>query len=682
MRVPIDWIRDYVDITASASILGHRLTMAGVEVGRVMASEAGEVLDLEVTPNRPDCLSLLGVAQEIAALSGGEVKWPSAEYLEGREDIGSFVQVTIGDEDLCFRYSASLIKGVKVGPSPLWMQQRLLAAGMRPINNVVDATNYIMMEWGQPLHAFDYRNIRGKQVVIRRARDGESLKLIDGTLVKLEPEMLVIADGEAPVALAGVMGGLETEVGDETQDVLLESANFYHINIRRTCHRLHLRTEASLRFEKGISPDLTVPALRRATGLVQELGGGEVLRGTADLYPHPLPAKEIHISQNDCRRILGVDWSIAEIEDALTALSFRCVKLDAQVLSVTPPFMRMDIGLKEDIVEEVARIKGYDEIPTTLPEGQLPLPVHDPLRSLEESVRNILAGYGLQELITYSFVSRELVDRVSTDLADQAIRLANPMSREQELLRPTMRASLLTALAANARFGGEGLGFFEIGKAYLSRVGELPEEQKTLAVVLGGPARERSWLTPPLDADFFMAKGLVNGLLGWLRIQASFSPTVDDFFHPGKRASILVKDEEVGSIGEVHPLVLGRFDIPLARVCFCEIQLAKLFPFSLAIPRFQPLNRFPGVAQDLAVVVDDGVPVITVQNIIQESLLVSRVVLFDVYKGVPIAPGKKSLAFSILYQSPERTLTDQEAAEAQQELMERLGRLVGANFRT
>ncbi len=648
-------------------------------VGAPLSEYLGDtILDLEVTPNRPDCLSIIGVAREIAALTGEKVRPPEVSYEEKGEVIESLVSIEIADPELCRRYCASLITDVRIAPSPRWLVERLSACGMRPINNIVDVTNYVMLEYGQPLHAFDYREIRGQRVIVRRAGEGESLVTLDGVGRFLSPDMLVIADKEGPIALAGVMGGLESEVTEATTAILLESANFNNVSIRRTSNSLRLRSEASSRFEKGISPELTVPALQRATKLILELAGGRAARGIIDVYPGRVERVPILLSTTRVKRVLGMEIGINRIAEVLTSLGFACQLKSPSELFVTPPYWRTDIHIPDDLVEEVARIMGYDKVPTTIPRGELPRHEPDPSLSLREKVRDILASCGMQEVITYSLVSLRMLERVATP--HPPIRVANPMTSEQEYLRTTLRPGLLQALSSNEKHEEGGIRLFEVGKVFLSREDDLPEEREVVTGLISGPRTPSSWLGEGEGSDFFDAKGIVEMLLSRLGVGASFEVCEDDILCPGRTAGIFVDGGRVGVVGEVHPKILESFDIRRAAFLF-ELELRKLLPYAMVVRRYTPLPRFPSTVRDIALVVDKGLSSARVQQIIQSFPLVSQVKLFDVYTGEQVPPGKKSLAYRIVYQSPSRTLTVEEVNKIQQEIISCLGRKLGATLR-
>jgi len=639
------------------------------------------ILDLDITPNRPDCLSIIGIAWEIAALTGKSVRLPEVSYDETGEPIERKASVEIADADLCPRYCASLITDVKMAASPPWIEQRLLACGMRPINNIVDVTNYVMLEYGQPLHAFDYQKLARNRIIVRRAQDGEMLTTLDGVKRALSSEMLVIADGEGPVAIAGVMGGGESEVTEETTSVLIESANFNPVSLRRTSMALRLRSEASLRFEKGISPELPLLALQRATQLMAALSGGKIAKAIIDVYPGKTEPKPISLTTRQVRRILGVDLGLEQMVKVLSSLGFQCERVSPQEISVLVPYWRTDVRLSDDLVEEIARIIGYDELPTTLPSGALPRHEPTPMRALRERTSQILAGCGMQEVITYSLTSLAMMGKVVPDSQLFPLRVAKPITTEQEYLRTTLRPGLLQTLSSNEKHEEDSIRLFEVGKVYLPREGDLPEERHMLAGVLSGPRLDRSWHGEGEALDFFDAKGVLELLFERLGVAVSFEPTEDETLSPARRAKIVLQGEEVGVLGELHPGVAEDFDISSRSVYLFEIDLERLLPATLEPHKYRPIPRFPVTLRDIALVVDVAIPSKRVQDIIEGSPLVARVTLFDVYTGEQVPQGKKSLAFKIHYQSPSRTLTDEEVNQAQGEILERLHRELGAVLR-
>lgn len=652
-------------------------------VGKPLADYLGDVIfDVSVTPNRPDCLSIIGVAREVAALTGQKLHIPEVNYRETGAEIKGQISLEIKAPDLCPRYCASLITGVKIGESPRWMQQRLLACGMRPISNIVDITNYVMLEYGQPLHSFDYRRIRGQKIIVRRANEGEIIETLDGEERKLSSETLVIADGERAVAVAGVMGGANSEVTESTTSILLEAASFYPASIHYTGRTLGLPSEACMRFERGISPGLTMPALRRATQLLVDLCGGEAAKGVEEAYPGKVERDPLRLSGGEVNRILGTDFSVEQVTSALTALGFECQRADS-TLSVSVPYWRSDIRLTVDLIEEIARVIGYDRIPMTMPSQPLNREKPAPIIGLKREVSQILVGYGFQEIIGYSLVGLEMLGRLSTQpypVNLPPLRLANPMTAEQEYLRPSLRASLLAALAANRRYEEGGIRLFELGRVYVPRPKDLPDERETLCGILSGPAVEKSWHGEGQPPDFFEVKGVVEGLFGKLGIEASFGACSDHGLHSVKQAAVLVGGKEVGVIGEVHPDVLARFEIAGAAFLF-ELDLPALVPFMAGDKVFRPLPRFPAVVRDIALVLDVGVTHQKVVDIIKSFPLVTGVAIFDVYSGEQVPVGKKSLAYRITFQSPTQTLTDSEVNAVQKQILERLGKELGAGLR-
>jgi phenylalanyl-tRNA synthetase beta chain len=664
---------------------GIMILPADAPVGIPLSQYLGDTIyDIKVTPNRPDCLSVIGIAREVAALTGQATHIPEISYPEEGESIHNSISIEIADPDLCSRYCASLVTGVKIGPSPQWMQQRLLAGGMRPISNVVDITNYVMLEYGQPLHSFDYTQIKGKKIIVRRARDDESLFTLDGMERKLNREMLIIADEKYPIALAGVMGGADSEVIDPTTAILLESANFNNVSIRRTSIKLNLRSEASSRFEKGISPELAPIALRRATQLLLELAGGKAAQGIADVYPGTKEKKPILLPKERVGRILGLELSMERIQKVLESLGFGCKAAGASGdLMVTIPYWRTDIRLPDDLVEEIARIIGYDEIPTTLLSSQIPQQVPAPMLSLKEQIRDLLVGCGMQEVITYSLVSQATLDKVDPQRKlGPALRVANPMSMEQEYVRTSLRAGLLSTFASNEKHEKDSIRLFEIGRVYLTRVNDLPEEREMLVGILGGPRLNRSWLAGEDTIDFFDAKGILETVLNRLKVKASFQPAEDQILLAGKTAEVIVAGQKVGVVGEVHPKTTAIFDISTQPLLLFEIDLMKLLSFAGAVYRYRPIPRFPGNTRDIALIIDNSLAASKVQEVIESFPLVDQVTLFDVYSGEQVPQGKKSLAFSIRYQSRERTLTDEEVNQAHQQITDRLQREFGATLRS
>jgi phenylalanyl-tRNA synthetase beta chain len=612
------------------------------------------------------------------------------------------------------RYSAAFIQGVNVGTSPFWMQMRLRRAGMRPINNIVDITNYVMLELGQPLHAFDYHVLRPRPgddrpaIIVRRAHPGEQMATLDGELRTFDQEMLLITDGGGPVAVAGVMGGLESEVTETTTDILLEAANFHFLNVRRTSRLLGLTTESGQRFGRRVDPELTAKAAARAAHLMAELGGGTVVPVIGDLYPGRQPQRVVVFDTAYATRVLGVEIPADEIVHILTSLEFQVSRLQVsgstdsgepetpkpETLNVVVPSHRLDVTQPIDLVEEVGRIWGYDRFPTTLLRDELPPQRANPRLEGSERVRDLLVGCGLDEVITYSLVPSpgpSLLVAPSSSPLPQAggdgggLHVLNPLSAERAHLRQTLLPSLLHTTGENLRFF-DRVAIFEIGAVYLPVEGQvLPDEPLRLGMVMTGPREARSWLegqdNTPLG--FYELKGVVETLLAGLRLEGTFEPGQHPAFHLGRCAQVRVGESVLGTMGELHPKVREAFDLPAQPVCALEFDLEALLAQMGVTHTMQPLSRFPVVVQDIALVVDEALSAEQVRQAILAfgSPLLWDARLFDLYRGEQIPPGKKSLAYSLTYQADDRTLTDAEVAQVQERIVRCLAEELGAELR-
>ena len=659
-------------------------------MGTRLAELLGDtVVDLELTPNRPDCLGLLGVAREVAALTGAEVREPPVSYEARGPAVGSLASVVIEDPDLCPRYTASLIQGVKIGPSPRWLAARLEKLGERPINNVVDVTNYVMFEMGQPLHAFDYDKVTDHAVIVRRAKQRELLVTLDDEPRDLDSEMLVIADPTQPIGLAGVMGGANTEIGESTTNVFLESANFLNTNNRRTARTLGLTSQATLRFEKGLRPELAEVALRRATRLMLEAAGGVAAEGIIDEWPGKDAAlKRVHLPAAKIRRVLGLDPEAEKVESTLSSLGFGVSAGDGG-WEVSIPYWRPDITIAEDLCEELARVMGYDSIPVEGLSGRVPDWQPQPELDLRERVRDALAGAGMQETISYPATTLEKQGRVRPggDLPEP-LRLANPLSSEYECLRTTLRESILERLANNARVWRGPLALFEVGGVFLGSDSGLPEERGMAVGVFAGPRSAPHWSTDGGQMDFFDAKGTLEALMSAFGMEPSFAVGEDETFQPGRLAKVGVPaagDVQVGVVGEVASDVLAAMDIELSPVTMFEVDLKALGSAVTAAAktggRYEPFGRFPESIRDLALVVDESVPVGDVMRIVERNRLVVEATVFDVYRGEGLPQGKKSLAVRAVYRSPKRTLTADEVSRTEQAMLRELASELGAELR-
>ena len=657
---------------------------ADTAIGTPLTEVLGDaIFNLEVTPNRPDCLGMTGLAREIAATTNSPFHLPEALYAESEVSIQDKITVEIQDPDLCPRYCASLITGIKIGPSPEWMQKRLISYGMHPINNIVDITNFVMLEYAQPLHAFDYEKIQGQGIIVRRANSGEKITSLDGIERNLNREMLVIADKERAVAVAGIMGGANSEVSENTTSILLESASFKPTSVHYTGRTLNMPSEACVRFERGISPELTLPALKRAIQLMVEYGGGQTAQGIIDVYLGKTERKPLRLTTTDFKRTMGVEYTLEQIEASLTALGFTCQADKAAVwVIVRAPYWRSDINIPVDVIEEVARIQGYEQIPTTLLAQAIPMQKPAPVTALKRRVRNLMAGYGFQELVSFSLTNMDVLVKLSPEGKKPEplpVHIANPASLEQEYLRPNLRAGLLAALTLNKAFIEEGLRLFELGKVYLNRNENLPEEPDMLCAVICGPRAAQSWQGASEPVDFFDAKGVVEGLLKQTGIAAKFEKSADTSLHPLNQAAITAEGKQIGVVGEVHPAVKEHFEL-MQPVFLFEINIPALLPL-MKDKVYRPIPKFPATVRDIALVVDSGVTHQQILDTMKGFSLVTEVALFDVYAGGQIPAGKKSMAYRLTFQSPDKTLTDQQVNGVQQAILKKLATGLGATLR-
>jgi phenylalanyl-tRNA synthetase beta chain len=664
---------------------GILILPADAPLGTPLSQYLGDtILDIDVTPNRPDCLSVIGIAREVAALTGSPLSMPVTNYEESGTEIDKLASIKIIEPELCPRYCASLLTNVKIRPSPRWLQQRLLASGMRPINNVVDATNYVMLEYGQPLHAFDFDKIRGKQIIVRRANEGEYLTTLDGARRTLKSSMLVISDRDGAIAVAGVMGGSDSEVTNVTSTILIESANFNRAVVHGGSIDLKLSSEASSRFEKGISTELAYIALRRATQLMAELTDGRAAKGTLDIYPGKRNIEPILLPAGEIKRILGIEMTATEIVGSLRLLGFNCSISDLkEVIKVDVPWWRTDISFKADLVEEVARVFGYESIPTSMLASALP--VHDPLPILDlrKRLRAIMVTCGFQEILTYSLTNSEVSRRVSAihnKKEPESLRLANPMSKELEFLRTTLRPGILSTLARNQRYQLRGCRLFELGKSFVPRKDDLPEEKETLCAILNSSDDNVYWNSGIEKLDFFIAKGVVETVLSEFRLDSQFTPAQDESLCTGLTATIMANGENVGVIGQVNPKILNAFDIEGA-VFMIEFSVDKLLSLVSTTYRYISIPRYPSVVRDIALVVEEKINYQQIYDIVHGFPLVMNINLFDVYRGEQVQQGKKSLACRITYQSMSQTLSDEEVDLIQQRILEKLSKELGASLR-
>lgn len=658
------------------------------------------VVDLDVLPNMARCLSLLGVAREVAALTGGTVGDPDATHPVATESIHGKVMVEIENPKLCGRYSATLIRNVSIGPAPRWMRTRLHYAGMRPINNVVDVTNYVMLEHGQPLHAFDYDVLvkraggAAPTISVRPAKPGETLKTLDGQDRVLSPENLLIADTVGPIALAGVMGGAETEVTAATTTILLESANFDFVSVRKTARQFNLFSEASTRFSRGVHPEIVPLAAKRSAQLLHKYARGEVLDGTVDAYPAPVPPQVIELHRAEIERVLGVPLPDGEVVRVLSALQFR-VEESIWGWTVTTPATRLDIQEgAADLIEELARVSVYDRLPERLAAADLPPQIGNRSLELEEKVRDLLADAGLHECITYSLTGSEAEEKlhpgpVVPERRPEYVAIVNPISPEKSVLRTTLLPGLLEVAQANLA-SSPSVELFELGPVFLPKSNaQLPDEPKRLALVLCGRRNQAAWDDPlgtkPTLSDFYDLKAIVEGLIGDLHLLgAAFEPAKDvSYLHPGRAARLTLNGNPVGAFGELHPKVASAFRLAGRTVLVGELNLDAILAAVPARYAYRPISPFPPVLRDVAVVVADDLPADRVAAEVSAAGgdLLEGVRLFDVYRGESIPAGTKSLAFALTYRVADRQLSDKEVDKVHQKIEGRLKHVLKAQIR-
>jgi phenylalanyl-tRNA synthetase beta chain len=661
------------------------------------------VLDVKLLPSFARCASILGLAREIAALTGKSLKSSSTISQPPKGTVGEFAKIDITDPTLNPRFVLGLIKDIEIHPSPLKVQRRLKLAGMRPINNIVDATNYGMLEIGEPLHAFDFdvltKRAGGKQVriITRTAKPGESLTTLDGVDHKLDESTVLVCDEAGALSMAGVMGGQESEVSDKTSNVLLEGAAWNFINIRNTTRTYSLNSEAAYRFSRGVHPAMAERGVRRGLELMKAWANGKVAPGLVDAYPVPLSNPTIEIMPADVKRWLGVEISIDQMRSFLERLEFTCSLKDKKTLLVTVPDHRMDIGLgvtgKADMIEEIARVYGYDNIPETRMSDELPPQLGNLSLDKEERVRDLLVSQGLQEVISYRLTTPAREARLlppNTPPDDKPyIRIANPISPDKAVLRHNVLASVLEAAERNSRLRAR-LALFEIGPVFLtSESADLPDETQHIAIVLAGMRTLPGWQSSDSGLlDFYDIKGVISTLLDGLRIpQVHFKQADYPSYHPGKCAKVMSGEKQIGVMGELHPQVRKQFDWPAsfrAEIMTADIDLAALLQLIPALYQTEPIPTLPPVLEDLAIVVDENIPADRVADIIRQSggKVVTEVHLFDVYRDEKIGTGKKSLAYSLTYQAVNKTFSDKDVAGMRARIVRRLDQELSAVLRS
>lgn len=615
------------------------------------------VIEFEITPNRSDCLCIEGMARETKATFERERK-----YIENKNDfdignIKEHIDVEIDDIDLCPRYAGFVIENVKIKPSPQWMQIRLMLAGVRPINNIVDVTNYVMLEIGQPIHPFDLDLVGEGKIIIRRAKDNETMVTLDSVERKMSTEDLVIATEKKAIAIAGIMGGENTEISNKTKNIFVEVANFNKTSIRLTSKKLGLRTEASSRYEKGMDPNTVGKAINRLIELYEKLEVGEIVKGVIDVYPNRTVENEIEIRTKKIKRIIGIELKVDEIENILKRLEFEVIKKEKESLLIKVPTFRLDIEKEIDLVEEIARIYGFDKLPLTVPKddeyGELTRE-----QNIEKIAKNLLLSNGLYELSTYSFISPTAINKINSqedESVNRFVKLVNPLGEEYSVMRTTLLPNMIEVLVRNYNNGNKNMDAFELGNTFIPKelpIVELPDEIKLLCVASYGN-----------NADFFILKGIVEGLLNVLGINKyKFVKNKEiKTYHPGKCAEIIIDGTKVGVVGELHPTVLENYNTE-AKIVAGELNFEKIFEYTNLEKKYTPLPKYPSIERDIAILVKESVKNDEIIDIIKVNggNNLREVKLFDIYRGKQIKSGHKSLAYNIVFRSNDKTLTDEE----------------------
>jgi phenylalanyl-tRNA synthetase beta chain len=647
------------------------------------------VLDVGVTPNRSDCLSMIGIAREVAAITGKKLKQPSVKIKESSEDINSLTSVKIIDADACPRYTARMIKNVQIGASPVWMKTRLEAAGLRAINNIVDVTNFVMLEMGQPLHAFDFRFLEKGKIVVRKSKENEEFVSLDGKTRTLPADTLLICDGVKPVAIGGIMGGLNSEVKEDTKVIFLESAYFNPTSIRRSARKLGMPTDAAFRFERGIDPEGVVKALNRAAQLFANISGVSICKNYIDEYPEIIsPAQDIPLRLDRIRQVIGMDIVAKDVVRILRSIGMVLKQKGKGRYLVTPPTCRVDILREIDLIEEVIRLYSYDRVPVTLPAVAVTEMAVIPRLDLEERIRQLLIGGGYTEVVNYSFgipIAADILCLPENDERHRLVRIKNPLGEDLSAMRTTMIYGLLETAKKNANNGSFDLSIFEIGRIFLRRkTGELPEEKNMLAGLLTGKMTDDLWGSRK-NVDFYTLKGCLENIFFDLKLNnCKYNSTfVEPFLHPGKSCGIYLDDRKIGFLGEVHPDVLEKIDLR-NNVYVFEINLDILV--SAYLDRnitYQEISKFPAVMRDAAFVIPDTIEADQMLNIVlgQKEDLLENVSIFDVYTGKEISEGTKSLGLRFSYRAPARTLTDLETNTVHERIVQNTVNLTGAKIR-
>ena len=683
MKVSYNWLKEFVDITLPPRELATRLTMIGHAVDAVEEHGDDFVLEIDLTSNRPDCLSHLGVAREVATALNQPLRLPAIHITESATPAADVTSVVIEAPRLCPRYTARVIRGVQVGPSPEWLVKRLESLGQRSVNNVADITNYVMLELGQPLHAFDFDKLGGQRIVVRRARAQEKITLLDGEEKTLTSDMLVIADANEPVAMGGIKGGLDSGITATTTNVLLEAAYFDPGSIRQTSKALGVSTEASYRFERGADYEMSVLASHRATALIAELCGGEVLAGIIDVHTPPAQPQPISLRLARYKDKTGLDVDLSEAARILTALGLT-VETATDSLTALAPSWRHDLAIEEDLIEEIARIGGYDHLQTTLP-GSAGAGAYLPGENGRRAVRQTLTALGYHEAISFSFVNAETDAQLTTVPATERLQLSNPIDATQSEMRTTLLSGLLEALLRNLHHGTRNVKLFEVGKCFRRQdEAERPAEHEHLALVLTGARNDTDWQAATARLEFYDLKGALEAVAESLNLpELNFAPIRDiPYLHPGRAAVISLGSEMVGHGGQLHPQVAAQYKFKQP-VFIAELNFGALLQAEAREARYQPLPKFPTVLRDIAILIDRAVSWAEIAGSIQALDIpqLEKLRLFDLYSGQGVPAGKHSLALSLRLRAADRTLTEAEINEVYDRVVTVLRTQFGAELR-
>jgi phenylalanyl-tRNA synthetase beta chain len=646
-------------------------------------------LDIDITPNRPDCASVIGIAREIAAITGKKLKRPEIRLTTSSTSIEELTQVTVNDPAGCPRYAAGIIRGVELGPSPFWLRYRLHVSGVRAINNIVDVTNYVLLETGHPLHSFDYDRLKENRIIVRRAEENEVFTTLDGQSHNLNAETLMICDAERAVAVAGIMGGLNSEIFAGSTNVLVESAFFDPVTIRRGAKRLGMSTEASYRFERGVDIESVPVALERALMLMSELGGGEIAKGMIDEYPKPFTPPVINLRIEKVNSLLGSSISCERAMEHLRALEMEVEKLDANLLQVTPSAFRVDLTREVDLVEEVARMEGFDEISVTFPSIKPSDEVEPPEQVMTETLREIMAGLGFNEVINYSFVSPDTADLLKAEEESPLrsfVPILNPLTIDQSVMRTSLVPKLIETVRTNVAYGVKDLKLFEWGKVFLhTEVDALPHEKPFLAVVMTGLINQKEWYCEERSVDFFDIKGIVQVLMKTLGLRDVVFKRDDmpPYYSPEISSRIYFSDSVIGTIGQVLPEVMAGSDLEALTAYLFELDIRALLEQVPEAVAFEPLPKFPAVFRDISLLVQRQVESVKIQEIVKREGgdLLESVHLYDLYEGGKLDRTEKAVTLRICYRSREGTLDGKEINRLHEDIIEGIRRETGARLR-